>query len=136
MNSEMPDPAEPIGDIKVVKDFLPSPEQLTPKKNTVRVTMEFTRESIEYFKREAQHYNASYQAMIRNLVDAYAKNNNNKTAIGYSFKSSNHSQNNIASIEKKQLFLIAHRYSDHDGYCHHNIRSTGLLPKSQIDVLF
>ena len=73
MNSKIPDPAEPIGDIKVVKDFLPSPKQLIPKKNTVRVTMEFTRESIEFFKREAQNHNASYQAMIRNLVDAYAK---------------------------------------------------------------
>jgi hypothetical protein len=35
--------------------------------------MEFTQESIEFFKQEAQRHNASYQAMIRNLVDAYAK---------------------------------------------------------------
>ena len=35
--------------------------------------MEFTKESIEFFKREAQRHNASYQAMIRNLVDIYAK---------------------------------------------------------------
>ncbi|MEB3225988.1 MAG: hypothetical protein VKJ86_09310 [Synechococcus sp.] len=44
-----------------------------PKKNHVRVTMEFTQESIEFFKQEAKRHNASYQAMIRNLVDAYAK---------------------------------------------------------------
>jgi predicted DNA binding CopG/RHH family protein len=55
------------------EDFLPSPEQLVPKKNTVRITMEFTKESIDFFKREAQHHNASYQAMIRNLVDVYVK---------------------------------------------------------------
>jgi hypothetical protein len=32
------DPAEPIGDLTIVKDFLPSPEQLVPKKTTVQVT--------------------------------------------------------------------------------------------------
>jgi predicted DNA binding CopG/RHH family protein len=73
MNNTTPDPAEPIGQVKIVKDFLPPPEQLIPKKNTVRVTMEFTKESIEFFKREARLHNASYQVMIRNLVDTYAK---------------------------------------------------------------
>jgi predicted DNA binding CopG/RHH family protein len=73
MNNITPDPAVPIGEITLVKDFLPSPEQLVPRKTTVRVTMEFTQESIEFFKREATKHNASYQAMIRNLVDTYAK---------------------------------------------------------------
>ena len=73
MKNTTPDPAEPIGNVTIVEDFLPPPEQLVPKKNTVRVTMEFTKESIEFFKREAQRHNASYQAMIRNLVDIYAK---------------------------------------------------------------
>ncbi len=73
MKNTTPDPAEPIGNVTIVEDFLPPPEQLVPKKNTVKVTMEFTKESIEYFKREAQRYNAPYQAMIRNLVDIYVK---------------------------------------------------------------
>jgi len=73
MKNITPDPAEPIGDLTIVKDFLPSPEQLVPKKTTVRVTMEFTQESIEFFKREAKNHKDSYQAMIRNLVDTYAK---------------------------------------------------------------
>lgn len=73
MNNTTNDPAEPIGNVTIVEDFLPPPEQLIPKKNTVRVTMEFTKESIEFFKREAQKHNASYQAMIRNLVDIYAQ---------------------------------------------------------------
>ncbi len=73
MKNTTSDPAEPIGNVTIVKDFLPSPDQLVPKKNTVRVTMEFTKESIEFFKQEAKRHNASYQAMIRNLVDAYAK---------------------------------------------------------------
>ena len=73
MKNTTTDPAEPIGNVTIVEDFLPPPEQLVPKKNTVRVTMEFTKESIEFFKREAQKHNASYQAMIRNLVDIYAQ---------------------------------------------------------------
>lgn len=73
MNNISLSAAYPIGDVTIVGDFLPSPDQLIPKKTTVRVTMEFTKESIEFFKREAQHHNASYQAMIRNLVDVYAK---------------------------------------------------------------
>ena len=73
MKNTTPDPAEPIGNVTIVEDFLPPPEQLVPKKKTVKVTMEFTKESIEYFKREAQRYNAPYQAMIRNLVDIYVQ---------------------------------------------------------------
>ena len=73
MKNSTPDPAEPIGEVTIVNDFLPSPEELVPKKHTVRVTMEFTKESIEFFKHEAERHNASYQGMIRNLVDAYAK---------------------------------------------------------------
>ena len=73
MNSKIPDPAEPMDDVTRVYDFLPPPEALVPKKKTVRVTMEFTKESIDFFKQEAKRHNASYQAMIRNLVDTYAK---------------------------------------------------------------
>jgi len=73
MSNTIPDPAKPIGEVTIVQDFLPPPEQLVPKKTTVRITMEFTQESIDFFKQEAKRHNASYQAMIRNLVDAYAK---------------------------------------------------------------
>jgi ppGpp synthetase/RelA/SpoT-type nucleotidyltranferase len=37
MRDTTPDPAEPIGEVTIVRDFLPSPEQLVPKENTVRV---------------------------------------------------------------------------------------------------
>ncbi|MDJ0658172.1 MAG: hypothetical protein QNJ42_01645 [Crocosphaera sp.] len=73
MKNTNPDPAKPIGDVTIVADFLPSPEQLIPKKNTVKVTIEFTKESINFFKQEATRHNTSYQEMIRNLVDIYVK---------------------------------------------------------------
>ena len=73
MSSTIPDPAEPIGNVTIVDDFLPSPEQLVPKKNTVRLTLDFTKESIEFLQREAQSQDASYEVMIRKLVDAYVQ---------------------------------------------------------------
>ena len=73
MKNTNPDPAKPIGHVTIVADFLPPPEQLIPKKNTVKVTMEFTKESIEFVKQEANRHNISYQEMIRNLVDVYVK---------------------------------------------------------------
>lgn len=33
MKNTTPDPAEPIGEVTIVNDFLPPPEQLVPKKN-------------------------------------------------------------------------------------------------------
>ena len=39
MKNNIPDPAEPIGEVTIVHDFIPSPKELVPKKNTVRVTM-------------------------------------------------------------------------------------------------
>ena len=73
MNSTIPDPAEPIGNVTIVNDFLPAPDQLVPKKNTVRLTLDFTKESIEFLQREAQSQDASYEVMIRKLVDAYVQ---------------------------------------------------------------
>jgi hypothetical protein len=67
------DPALPVGKVTIVDDFLPAPSALVPRKKTVRITMEFTEESIAFFKNEAVKHDASYQAMIRNLVDSYAK---------------------------------------------------------------
>jgi hypothetical protein len=59
--------------VTIVKDFLPPVNQLVPKQKTVMITMEFTQESIEFFKLEAKRSNSSYQEMICHLVDDYAK---------------------------------------------------------------
>ena len=62
---------EPIGKIKVVKDFLPKPEDLVLKEETVKVTISLTKSSIEFFKHEAEKYHTHYQTMIRKLIDQY-----------------------------------------------------------------
>lgn len=63
---------EPLGDIEVIPDFLPSPEELAFKEDTVKVTITLSRASVEYFKRIARKHHTPYQKMIRRLLDAYA----------------------------------------------------------------
>jgi len=62
---------EPMGTLKIVKDFLPPPDMLILKDEKVKVTLSLSRSSIEFFKKEAEKYHTSYQNMIRQLIDAY-----------------------------------------------------------------
>jgi len=63
---------EPIGKVRVVSDFLPSPEELALKDETIKVTIALSKTSVDFFKREAKKYNTQYQKMIRRLLDEYA----------------------------------------------------------------
>jgi len=64
--------SEPMGKLRVAKDFLPSPEQLAFREEKVKVTISLSRASLDFFKSEAQRHRTPYQKMIRNLLDAYA----------------------------------------------------------------
>ena len=63
---------EPMGDIEVVDDFLPPPEQLVLKDDGVKVTISLSKRSVDFFKAEADRSKTSYQRMIRRLLDTYA----------------------------------------------------------------
>ena len=63
---------EPIGKVKVISDFLPSPEELILKDETVKVTIALSKTSVDFFKNEAKKHNTQYQKMIRRLLDEYA----------------------------------------------------------------
>ncbi len=63
---------EPMGKVKVIADFLPSPEELALKDETVKVTIALSKTSIDFFKTEAKKHNTQYQKMIRRLLDEYA----------------------------------------------------------------
>ena len=63
---------EPLGDLKVVPDFLPRPEDLVFRDQGVKVTISLSKRSVDFFKSEAQKHNTQYQRMIRRLLDAYA----------------------------------------------------------------
>ena len=62
---------EPIGQIKLVTDFLPSPSQLKLKNDNTKITISLSTESIEYFKSAAEKNHMPYQKMIRQLLDEY-----------------------------------------------------------------
>lgn len=62
---------EPIGEPKVVRDFLPSPEELAFRDEDVKITITLSRRSVDFFKSEAGKNATQYQRMIRRLLDAY-----------------------------------------------------------------
>jgi predicted DNA binding CopG/RHH family protein len=62
---------ETIGEVEIVRDFLPKPEELVFKEDTVKVTLNLSKSSIEFFKEIAQKHGSQYQKLIRNLLDRY-----------------------------------------------------------------
>lgn len=67
-----------IGRMRVVKDFLPPPDELVAREDTVKVTLALSRRSVDFFKRAAKKRSVPYQRMIRALVDAYAERQEGK----------------------------------------------------------
>ena len=63
---------EPIGDPKIIRDFLPSPNELAFREEDVKITITLSKASVEFFKSEASKADTHYQRMIRRLLDAYA----------------------------------------------------------------
>ncbi len=61
----------PIKEIELVDDFLPSPEELAYREDTVKVTISLSKSSVEFFKGKAVENNTAYQKMIRRLLDSY-----------------------------------------------------------------
>jgi predicted DNA binding CopG/RHH family protein len=65
---------EPLGEIKIVKDFLPTPQDLVFREDNVKVTLSLSRESVDFFKAQAKKNHTQYQKMIRRLLDIYVPN--------------------------------------------------------------
>ena len=64
--------SEKIGSVKVVRDFLPKPEELVFKEDTVKVTLNLSKSSIDFFKDVARKHGSKYQKVIRTLLDNYS----------------------------------------------------------------
>lgn len=62
---------EQIGEPKVIRDFLPSPEELAFRDEDVKITISLSKKSVEFFKSAAAKSDTQYQRMIRRLLDAY-----------------------------------------------------------------
>jgi predicted DNA binding CopG/RHH family protein len=63
---------EAMGEVRVIRDFLPSPDELLFQEETVKVTIVLSKASVAFFKQEAAKQQVSYQKMIRRLLDEYA----------------------------------------------------------------
>jgi hypothetical protein len=73
MNAKIKYTNEPLGNLRVIPDFLPRPENLVLRDEGIKITISLSKRSIEFFKEEARKYNTQYQRMIRRLLDAYAE---------------------------------------------------------------
>lgn len=62
----------PIEEVKIIPDFLPPPEELAFREETVKVTIALSKVSVDFFKQEAEKHHVPYQKMIRRLLDEYA----------------------------------------------------------------
>jgi predicted DNA binding CopG/RHH family protein len=60
-----------MGKVEIIKDFLPRPEELVFKEDTIKVTLNLSKSSIEFFKKIARQHGSQYQKVIRNLLDRY-----------------------------------------------------------------
>jgi hypothetical protein len=60
-----------IGPVRV--DFLPPPDQLALRESKVKVMLELSQRSVDFFKRATKKQRVPYQRMISALVDAYAE---------------------------------------------------------------
>lgn len=71
MNAKRKYSAGPIEELEIIDDFLPSPEELAFKEDTIKVTISLSKSSVDFFKLKASEHDTAYQKMIRKLLDSY-----------------------------------------------------------------
>ncbi len=67
------DPDQPIGKLTRVENFLPPPEELLPKKDLVKITLELDKGTVEFFKGAAEKNGNRYQRLIRTVLKSYSE---------------------------------------------------------------
>ena len=72
---------EPLGDLKVIPDFLPAPDELAFKDQQVKVTIGLSKASVDFFRQQAKKHGTQYQKMIRRLLDLYVNQHQRRTAV-------------------------------------------------------
>lgn len=65
--------ADAIEQARFTPDFLPSPDQLVLKEETVRVTLNLNKKSVDFFKSNARKNGVPYQSMIRKVLEIYTE---------------------------------------------------------------
>ena len=71
MNKKHRDHNMPVGKLTKINDDLPPPSELAKPIQAVRITIQVSKSSVDYFKKNARKYHTKYQRMIREVLDAY-----------------------------------------------------------------
>jgi predicted DNA binding CopG/RHH family protein len=66
-----------MGKLRIVDDFLPSPEDLVFKEENVKVSITLSKSSVNFFKKAAKKHHTQHQKMIRRLLDQYTTHHSN-----------------------------------------------------------
>lgn len=64
---------EPFGKLTRIEDFLPAPEELFPKSEKQKITLEVDAEIVDFYKASARKQGTKYQRMMREVLKSYAK---------------------------------------------------------------
>ncbi|TAL39176.1 MAG: CopG family transcriptional regulator [Spirochaetes bacterium] len=62
-----------IRESRVIADFLPAPEMLVKKEESVKVTILLSKASVNFFKSRAKMNGVPYQVMIKAVLDRYSE---------------------------------------------------------------
>jgi predicted DNA binding CopG/RHH family protein len=62
---------------KIIDDFLPAPEMLLKKDDTMKITILLSKNSINFFKEKAKKVGVPYQTMIKTVLDKYTSHYQN-----------------------------------------------------------
>jgi hypothetical protein len=72
----------PLGDLLIIEDDLPPPDQLDFTEEKTRVTINLNEACVQFFKREAKRHRTPYQKIIRSVLDGYVRNATARAAQG------------------------------------------------------
>ncbi len=64
---------EPYGKLTPIPDFLPPPEELLPREETIKITVAIDEKTLKFFKNYAKTSGLKYQRIIREVLKGYAR---------------------------------------------------------------
>lgn len=64
---------EPKGSLTPISDFLPSPEELLPSEETIKITLAVDANTLKFFRKYADKAGLKYQRLMREVLKGYAK---------------------------------------------------------------
>ena len=67
------DPDRPYGKLTVIKDDLPSPEELAESFKTKKITIDVEEITLDFFRKRAERTRSKYQRLMREVLKEYAK---------------------------------------------------------------